>query len=107
MRDSSLLLMETAEALLTLVPGCDRSGPVHGITSIQKAEAAAQMNGTNVRGSSKGDSDAAPPSTERGDRYSAPERERPLSKNGVKYVFLLLNHKRRADVHVLLFPSML
>ncbi|KAH9549706.1 hypothetical protein CY35_10G033100 [Sphagnum magellanicum] len=61
-----------------------RSGPVHGITSIHKAEVSAQANGLNMRGLNKGDSDGVISVGERGDRSAFSERERTTPKNEVR-----------------------
>jgi hypothetical protein len=63
-----------------------RSGPVHGVTSIYKAEISAQANSLSMRGLSKGDSDGVTPGGERGDRSIFSERERDTLKNEVRYV---------------------
>lgn len=66
-----------------------RSGPVNGVTSIQKADSSYQANGSTGRGS-KLESDPAIYTGDKGDRPTFVERERPISKNVVKYVSDLL-----------------
>ncbi|CAM6115919.1 unnamed protein product [Calypogeia fissa] len=61
-----------------------RSGPVHGITSVHKAESTAQINGLPARGGSKSESEGTPAVPERAERVSIPDRERTVSKNGIK-----------------------
>lgn len=66
-----------------------RSGPVNGVTSIQKADSSYQANGSTGRGS-KLESDPAMYTGDKGDRSTFVERDRPISKNVVKYVSDLL-----------------
>lgn len=60
-----------------------RSGPVHGVVSLQKVENS-QQNGTAVRSVNKSETDALLSVGEKGDRFVFPEKERLVSKNGVK-----------------------
>lgn len=66
-----------------------RSGPVNGVTSIHKADSSYQANGSTGRGS-KLESDPAIYTGDKGDRPTFVERERPISKNVVKYASDLL-----------------
>ncbi len=85
-----------------------RSGPVHGITSIHKAEVSAQANGLNMRGPNKGDSDGVISVGERGDRSAFSERERTTPKNEVRCVsHSMICSNLLSDVYLLMILTFL
>jgi hypothetical protein len=73
--------------VLTRVWCFDRSGPVHGVTSVQKAESGALANGSSIRGASKMDAEGPSHLVGKAERSGLTERDRLNGKPGVKYVF--------------------
>lgn len=72
--------------VVTLVWWSGRSGLVHGVTAVQKAESVALGNGSSVRGGSRLEADGATHLVGKAERSGLTERERLNGKPGVKYV---------------------